>query len=148
MDRQRLGNALTAVALYCIVVELVIKHLWEVKHARTAKCTHNVLGLFDELDSATRDEIERIYGRCCSVYADAVRDGVQQLGAAAVQVEIANIREALEWNQSAMRDFKYDMTPDGKSVPSGVLWNSKTLWVLPSGVPNFAVSLTRWALSL
>ena len=144
-DRQMIGNALSAVILYSIVVELVIKHIWEVEHKRSAEHTHNVLGLFKDLDSATQGEITRIYDECCPAYEEAVRVGVQQLGDASIQVEIANINEALEWNESAMKNFKYDLTPQGKSVPNGLFWSSDTIWKVPDRFPNFAVKLTRWA---
>ena len=42
VDRQRYGTALTGVVLYAIVVELVLKHIWEQEQGKTAKFNHNV----------------------------------------------------------------------------------------------------------
>ena len=144
-DRQRIGNALTVAVLYSIVVELVIKQIWEDEHGSPARYTHNILDLFTELDSETQAEITRIYDECCRAYVHAVQVGVSTLGKSAMQVGIANMKEALKWNESAMKNFKYDMTPQGRSVPSGLFWSSDTMWVVPSHFPNFAVKLTRWA---
>ena len=36
VDRQRYGTALTCAVLYPIVVELVVKHIWEQEHVRVA----------------------------------------------------------------------------------------------------------------
>lgn len=144
-DRQRIGNALTVTVLYSIVVELAIKQLWEDEYRSPARFTHNILDLFTKLDSVTQEDVTRIYDECCRAYVHAVQVGGQRLGKSAMQVGIANINEALKWNESAMKNFKYDMTPQGKSVPSGLFWNSDTIWVVPGHFPNFAVKLTRWA---
>ena len=37
LDQQRLGMALTCEVLYPIVVELVLKHIWEQEQGKTAK---------------------------------------------------------------------------------------------------------------
>ena len=147
-DRQKIGNALTVVVLYSIVVELAIKQLWEDEHGSLARFTHNILELFTELDSDTQEEVTGIYDECCLAYVHAVEAGIKELGESAMRVEIANINEALKWNESAMRNLKYDMTPQGKSVPSGLFWNSELAWVVPSRFPNFAVRLTRWVADL
>ena len=46
------------VVLYAIVVELVVKHVWEQELATTAEHTHNVHKLFKQLRPETRTEIE------------------------------------------------------------------------------------------
>ena len=59
---------------------------------------------------------------------------------------MANLDEALKWNECAVKDLKYDMAPRGRSVPAGIFWDSEGgLWVVPRTFPNFAIELTRWA---
>ena len=145
MDRQRLAAGLTRVVLYAIVVELVVKHLWEEEHGTNAKYTHNIHKLFGELEPETQEQIRAIYDECCREYDAAVQAGRQQLGHEAVAVKMANLEEALQWNEQAIKDFKYDLTPRGKSVPTGMFWDSNTYWVLSSKFKNFAVEVTDWA---
>ena len=145
VDRQRFATALTCAVLYSIVVELVVKHIWEQEHARTAKFTHNVHRLFGELQSGTRRDMEALYDECCRAYKHAIDIGQQQHGAKVVAVDLANLEEALLWNEEAMKDLKYEMTPRGQSVPTGLLWSSSRVWVVPGDFPNFAIELTRWA---
>ena len=58
---------------------------------------------------------------------------------------MANLEEALDWNKDAVKNFKYEMTLQGRSVPTGIFWTSERFWVVPSTFPNFAIELTRWA---
>ena len=144
-DRQRLGAALTSAVLYAVVVELVVKHIWEQEHGKTAEYRHDVHQLFQALSLRTQRDVEALYNNCCVKYKAAVQAGKQQLGAGAVAVDMASLEEALRWNKDAVKDLKYEMTPRGRSVPTGIFWNSETLWVVPSTFPNFAIELTRWA---
>ena len=145
VDRQRIGAALTSAVLYAVVVELVVKHVWEEEHGETAPHSHDVHRLFRALSSQTQRDVEALYKDCCVKYKAAVQAGQQQHGPGAVAVDMANLDEALQWNQGAVKDLKYDMTPRGRSVPSGLIWSSETQWVVPSTFPNFAIELTRWA---
>ena len=145
VDRQRYGTAITCAVLYPIVVELVVKHIWEQKHGKKAKCRHNVHSLFKELWPDVRRDVEALYDQCCHAYKSAINKGQQQHGADVVAVNMANLEEALRWNDEAMRDLKYEMTPRGQSVPTGIFWSSKRVWIVPGTFPNFAIELTRWA---
>ena len=145
VDQQKLAMTLSATVLYAIVIELVLKHIWEQEKGQTARYNHNVLRLFMQLKPATRREMEATYDRCCEAYRDAIEKGRHQLGAEVFAVELADIEDALRWNETAMRDFKYELTPKGKSVPTGMVWSTETLWMVPRNFPNFAVDLTRWA---
>ena len=144
-DRQRYGTALSCVVLYAIVVELVLKHIWEQEHGKTAKHSHDVLTLFTQLGTATRREVKELYDECRRSYERAVESGRKQHGADSVPVKIASLEEALRWNEAAVKDLKYEMTPRGQSVPAGIFWSSSRVWVLPGTFPNFAIKLTRWA---
>ena len=145
VDRQRLGAALTNTVLYTVVVELVVKHIWEQEHGGKAQRTHNVHRLFRELSPQIQREIEDLYDTCCGGYQDAANAAKQQLGLEAVAVDVASLEEALRWNEDAVKNLKYEMTPQGRSVPTGLLWDSTTIWVLPGNYPNFAIELARWA---
>ena len=145
LDLQRLGNALTCAVLYPIVVELIVKHLWEQENAQTAAHSHDIHRLFLRLSEDTQCEVETLYDDCCHAYKSAIDIGQQNLGAEVVSVEMASLAEALQWNGVAVRDLKYEMTLHGKSVPTGILWSSDTIWVVPGTFPNFAIELTRWA---
>ena len=143
-DQQRLGAALTCAVLYAIVVELVVKHIWEQKHAQIARYRHDVYRLFQDLEPKTQRDVLALYDKCCRAYKKAIQTGKQQHGSETVAVDMANFEEALQWNEHAMNDLKYDMI---LSVPAGIFWNSNGsgFWVLPSTFPNFAIELTRWA---
>lgn len=144
-DRQRLGVALTRVVLYVIVVELVVKHLWEEEKAADAEYTHNVRKLFEDLKLETQRQIRTIYDECCRGYDAAVQAGQQQHGPEAVAVDMANLEEALEWNEKAIKGFKYDLIPRGRSVPARVMWDSETMWILTPEFKNFAIEVADWA---
>ena len=143
VNRQMIGAALTSAVLYAIVVELVVKHIWEQEHCKTAEHSHDVHRLFRALSSQTQRYIESLYTKCCVEYKAAVQAGKQQHGP--VAVDMANLEEALQWNKSAVKNLKYEMTLRGRSVPTGLFWDSDNVWVVPSTFPNFAIELARWA---
>ena len=145
LERQRIGAALTNAVLYTIVVELVLKHIWEQEHGTAAEHTHDVLSIFGGLSSQTRRDVEALYDTCCGEYRAAVDAGQREHGPEAVAVDMANLDEALQWNQQAVKNLKYELTPHGRSVPTGMFWSSDNMWVLPPQLPNFAIELTRWA---
>ena len=145
VDQQILGSALTSAVLYAIVVELVVKHIWEQENAQTAEYSHDVHHLFQELNPKTQRAISVLYDKCCRKYKKAIQDGKQQHGRKAVAVKMANLEAALKWNADAVKNLKYELIPQGRSVPTGLFWTSKTFWVLPAYFPNFAIKLTRWA---
>ena len=145
LDRQRIGTALTSAVLYAVVVELAVKHIWEEEHGKTAGHTHDVRRLFQAVSSQTRREVEALYNSCCVGYAAAIEAGKRKHGPEAVAVDMADLDEALQWNKDAVKNLKYEMTPRGRSVPTGLFWDSDRVWVVPSTFPNFAIELVRWA---
>ena len=145
LERQKYGVAHTCIVLYAIVVELVVKHIWEQQQGKTAKYRHDVHCLFQQLEPKTQRDVLALYDKCCRAYKKAIQTGKQQHGSETVAVEMANLEEALHWNKNTMKNFKYEMTLQGRNVPTGIFWTSETHWVLPSTFPNFAIELTRWA---
>ena len=148
LERQKYGMALTCAVIYPIVVELVLKHIWEQEQGKTAKRSHNVKSLFVQLRPKTRDDVEVLYDQCCQAYKSAIALGQQQYGAEIVAVDMANLEKALQWNEESVKNLKYEMALHGQTVPTGVIWSSKSVWVVPSTFPNFAIELTRWAAQL
>ena len=122
-----------------------VKHMREQEHGKTAEHSHDVHRLFRALSSQTQRDVEALYNNCCVEYKASVQAGKQQHGSGAVAVDMANLEEALQWNQGAVKDLKYEMTPRGRSVPTGLFWDSDHVWVVPSAFPNFAIELARWA---
>ena len=94
MDRQKIGAALTNAVLYAVVVELVVKHIWEQEHGKEAEYTHDVHRLFRALSSQTQRDVEGLYHTCCSEYEAAVVAGKREHGPRAVAVKMANLDEA------------------------------------------------------
>ena len=71
-NRQRYGAALMRVIPYAIVVELVVKHIWEQQQGKPAKQLHIVHRLFKELRLDTQCRIESLYNECCVAYKNAI----------------------------------------------------------------------------
>ena len=93
-DQQRLGAALTCAVLYAIVVELVVKHIWEQKHAQIARYRHDVYRLFQDLEPKTQRDVLALYDKCCRAYKKAIQTGKQQHGSETVAVDMANLSRA------------------------------------------------------
>ena len=60
LDQQRLGMTPTCAVLYPIVVELVLKHIWEQEQGKAAKHSHNVHRLFLQLRTETRRDVNTL----------------------------------------------------------------------------------------
>lgn len=143
----RLDFGVTSIFLYALIVELTIKGLWSYENGgEEAEYTHHIEKIFRELQSGTREQIEAIYEGNRKHYTRVVSEGKQQLGEEGIQVEMASIEEALQWNANAMVDLKYDLLPSGKTVPAGAMWDGETIWFGPEeDMPNFALQLADWA---
>ena len=144
-EQQEIAATLTRAVLYPIVVELVVKHLWEQRHRKTAPYHHNVRRLFQGLRQETQREIVALYDRCCVAYKAAIEAGKRQFGPEFVAADMATLEEALQWNKDAVKNLKYEMTPRGRNLPIGIFWSGDHYWIVPNTFPNFAIELTRWA---
>jgi len=51
--------------LYPIVVELVLKHIWEHEQGIIANFNHNVHSLFVQLRPETQFDVKIFYDQCC-----------------------------------------------------------------------------------
>ena len=145
-DRSRFDFGMTSIVLYALIVELTIKGLWSYENGRAEpEHTHHIANIFNRLQRDTQTQIKRIYENACEHYALVQSEGKQQLGKERFQVEMASLEEALQWNANAMIDLKYDLTPRGKTVPAGAMWDGETIWILPKDkVPNFGLQLVEW----
>ena len=146
-DDSRIGKALTCVVLYTIIVELLIKHLWEKKHKNQAPHNHNIEELFSELDGEIQKKVRRIYDGCAKQYNKAIQAGQRQKGKSLRKLKTATLNEALQWNKKAIKEMKYEMELSGKIVPNGMLWkDQQTMWIA-NKLPNFALELGKWAIN-
>ena len=99
----RLDFGVTRIFLYALIVELTIKGLWSYDNrGAEAKYTHHIENLFSELQSGTRAQIEAIYEGNRKHYTRILPEGKRQLGEEGIQVEMASIIEAMQWNAKAM----------------------------------------------
>ena len=145
-DRSRFDFGVSCVFLHAVIVELTIKGLLWHETGTEPDYTHDIKGLFGDLKSATQAQIEALYEKCRLPYARASIHANQQWGEEGVHVEVASLQEALQWNERAIRDLKYDLLPHGKSVPTGAMWSANVLWVgSPETMPSFGVKLAEWA---
>ena len=146
-SNSRLDFGVTSIFLYALIVELTIKGLWSSENCGAEpEHTHHIVKIFSKLKHDTQTQIETIYESSCKYYTRLVLKGRRQLGEERIQVEMASLSEALQWNADAIVHLKYDMIPSGKTVPAGTIWDRDTVWFLPAdGIPNFGLQLVEWA---
>ena len=127
-DNSIIDFAMTSIFLYALIVELTIKGLWSYENCgKEHQHTHNIANIYSKLEHSTQTQIKIIYDSSCKYYTQVISKGEQQLGGKNIQVEMASLVEALEWNEEAMVNFKYDLTPRGKTIPAGVIWDCETI---------------------
>ena len=146
-DKSGLDYAMTGIFLYAMIVELTIKGLWSYENNGVEpERTHHIVNIFGDLRPETKTRIKALYESICKDYVEAISKGKQQLGKEGIQVEMASLDEAFEWNANAMVHLKYDLIPHGKTVPTVAMWDSKTIWTFPGDtIPNFGSQLLSWA---
>ena len=139
--------AMISIFLYALIVELTIKGLWSYENCGAEpEHTHHIANIFSKLKHDTQTQIETIYESSCECYTPVLSEGEQRLGKEGIQVEMASLSEALQWNADAMVHFKYDLTPRGKTVPAGAMWGGDTIWTLSADKgQNFGLRLVKWA---
>ena len=129
------------------MVELVLKYVWEQEQEQDAMRDHNIHSLFVQLRPEPQCDVKTLYNQYCQQYKSAIDIGWQHHGAEVMAVDMANFEKALWWNEEAAKNIKYEMTPRGKSVSTGINWSSKHLWTVPETIPNFAIEMLRWAIN-
>ncbi len=150
------GSARSVVVLLsAIVVELVVKHVWERCHGREAERTHDLLVFFlgrkgcpdvDILDQDVRIGIGETYDECCEKYADVLKldqTSGRRRPTRRAQPSMMTLGKFLTWNGRIVVRFKYDLSTGDALAPIGVLWERRDGGNL--SLPNVAVELTRWA---
>ena len=75
--------------------------------------------LFVQLCHETRRDMEALYDECCRAYKSAIDIGQQKHGARVVAVDMANLEEALRWNEEAVRTARF-----ARSSPVGIAFIS------------------------
>ena len=146
MDRSRYGMGMGRLVLFAVIVELCVKGLRLLEDpTRQILRRHAVVELYRDLATETQTAIEAIYERCREQHARVVEAGSDKTKGVAV----ASIQEALEWNDKAMVSLKYDLKPEGVTIPANAMWDGNTVWFMGSGlqVENFAEALASFALA-
>ncbi|MDE0331139.1 MAG: HEPN domain-containing protein [Nitrospinae bacterium] len=144
-DRSIRDFGMVRVYLYAVIVELSIKAIWSFENqGQEPKHHHDVSALFRQLNKETRDRIKDLYIAVCSAYHNAVFAGMHQHGKDSMQVEMAMLEEALTWNKTAVKDYKYDFELDGRTVPCGAMWDGETVW-FGAALPDFSHDLLDFA---
>ena len=144
----KLDNGLVGIVLYTMIVELTIKGLWSYENnGKEPEPTHDIQKIFNQLKRSKKSHIKKIYNKICRSYIQAISVGKQKLGEDNIQVEMASLEEALQWNKDAMVHLQYDLNLKGKTVPAGAIWDSnRRIWFgNDNNLPNFASALVRWA---
>ena len=133
---QRLSRGMIAHLDYAIVLELVIKVIWELDNKRPCEHTHNIYKLYGELSEKSKRQIETIYDNNAVILAN--QEGKDKQGNTirlGDLVSLQTLQEGLQANEETMKDYKYDGRLRGKSSALGsVIWdeNIDLLWVLPA----------------
>ena len=146
-SNSKIDFEMTSIFLYALIVELTIKGLWSYENrGAEPDHTHDIEYIFSKLKHDTQTQIETIHEISCQHCARVVSEGKRQLGEESCQVEMASLVEALQWNKNAMVHLKYDLTPSGKTIPVGPMWDGITIWVVPEDdKQNFGLQLIQWA---
>ena len=146
-NSSRLDFGVTGIFLYALIVELTIKGLWSYENrGAEPERTHHIVNIFSKLNRGTRTQIETIYESNRKHYTRVVSEGKRQVGEERIQVVMASLLEALQWNANAMVHLKYDLIPSGKTVPAGAMWDGETIWIdTEDNMPNFGLQLAEWA---
>jgi HEPN domain-containing protein len=95
-----LKHAITGHFLQAVVLELLVKILFELDTKKQAPFTHNLPKVYKELDSTTRKKIEDSYG--------LARERKRQLFANIPDVTFGPLSDVLRNNETIVKNFKYD----------------------------------------
>ena len=129
-SRSMFDFSMVRVYIYAVIVELSIKAVWlSEDQGREPRYSHDVAEFFSELQLETQKRIKKIYIAACSAYNSTMSTVINQRGRESMQVEMATLEEALAWNATAIKDYKYDLKPDGRTVPCGVMWGGERVYV-------------------
>ena len=141
-NQVELASGYASIILYTFVVELVIKGIWEKRYNKQAKYTHNISHMFKELSKGHKTSIINIYENCCATYLERLK----------LEATMMPFEESLEWNQKAIKGFKYDLCFDRLDHPPIGLFiqrecpqEQQYMIIFSEGNHNFAIELSKWA---
>lgn len=106
-------KTMMAIVIYVIIIELAFKEIWMLDNRREDfKKSHDIKRLFSELTEGTKADITKIYDKCSHehkvFWEKALKKDITTM---------ASLEEALEWNENAMKNFKYDRKYGEKNIP-------------------------------
>ncbi|WP_144439095.1 hypothetical protein [Lutibacter profundi] len=110
-----LGMAVTTHFLQAIIIELIIKTLFELNCKETAPYSHNILKIFNNLNQDTRSELVILYDRA------RIRKQEMFKKFAIPDVQFHPLEKVLKNNELTIKNFKYDaMGNDSNSSLDGM----------------------------
>jgi hypothetical protein len=120
-NRARLKHAITGRYLQAVVLELIIKTLYELDHHREASFTHNLLSIYNDLESSTRLFFEDRFNESLD------RSRRSPLGK---EVDFHKLEDVLRLNSDVVRNFKYDAKGiNCNSSADGMFYNEMLAYI-------------------
>ena len=146
-DTYRIQSKFVCHFLYALVLENLIKAIWDLDKRTVCRDTHDISALYKELSTISQREIKDIFDEQLSRLAGwEIADKAGQKKKLGEVVPFQSWEEFLGANADIVRDFKYDNKLKGSSsVMGSLIWNSETFWALPPGSPLFATKIFRYA---
>lgn len=117
-----LKHAVTGYFLQAVTFELLIKILFALDQKKEAPFTHNLLKLYRDLKSSTREFIENKY--------DEARERRRQQCAQIQDVDFHPLDTVLRNNEKTVKNFKYDaMGVDSNSSIDSIFYNEIFMYI-------------------
>ena len=147
----RLGKKCVMHFLYAISFEISIKIIWEIEHGRGAPYSHNILRLYKELSLASQQKISDMYDSQVSNMKKLISQISQISELSNYNWDLQSLEDALEVNESVVKNFKYDGEIRGKSsVFCSIMWTDSEILISPQIVAEaivFPKALFNYAIS-
>ena len=146
MSRERIAAALTNVALYAIVVELVIKHLWEQgSGCEKAPHHHRIQELFEDLDQTIKDKIGTLYDECCVDYRKTALAGKNAARSRNRRCRLGRPRRSVEVEPVSHHELQVQPDPERQDCSRRDDVGFLKRVGVASAFRNFAIELSKIA---
>jgi len=96
-----LKKGVTAYYLGSVILELIVKILFELDHKKTAPFHHNIFKIYAQLEKNTKNDIEQIYNNSIMRRKEAFKN-------IDTEVKFPKLCEVLKVNEKMIKNFKYD----------------------------------------
>ena len=149
LHEARLGKKCVIHFLYAVSFEISIKIIWEIEQGESAPYSHNILRLYEELSPASQQKISDMYDSQVSNMKKLI---AQIPECAHYNWDLQSLEDALEVNESVVKNFKYDGEIRGKSsVFCSMMWADDEILISPQITAEaivFPKALFNYAISL